>query len=415
MAKRWTILMVSLLGVFLLAACGGGSDGSGKDKEGEPNTQAGKDFTTVIARVGDVEITQAYFDDRYKMLTPDMQMRFSGDNWKQRFLNEIIDEVLLAKEAEKEKFDRDPEVQKKLEFARRNILVTAYTDWIKNHAEATEDEVQEYWEKNKEEFRGLSRILVFHIQCKDKNKIDQAYAKLEAGEQFERVAAEYDEGPESSPNNGLIGWINPDGYVLGVGYDKTFTDTAFALGYRKYSEPLYIKGNWHIILRGEKVKGKIPALDDVRDKVVEDLHPMATKDFYERKLKEIKKEVPVERYGEFRLVDADNAEQLYMRASDARNPYARIDYFSRLVEHFPDSEYADDSLFMMGFLRSEALGRPSDALRDFRRLMQNYPESEYVDDAQWMITNTGQLGLQKVGARDAQGLKNKINDIRSGQ
>ncbi len=407
--KRRTLKMAALAALLLLAACGGGkeeSTGSSAPAAG------GKDFTPVLAKVGDLEITKAYFDQRYKMLPPALQAKFSGDNWQKRFLNELIDEALLYQEAEKEKFDRDPEVQKQLDAQRRMILAQAYTHWIRENAQPTDEEIQEYWDRYKDEYRGLSRVLVSHIQCKDKKKIEEAYAKLRKGERFEKVATEYNEDPNTKDKNGLIGWINPGGFILGIGYNETFSDKAFSLAYHEYSKPLYIKGNWHIIYRGDKVEGEVPTLDEVRDRVIEDLRPGSIARFYNRRLKEIAQEFPVERYGEFRLTDADDPAQLYKRAAESNNPYARIDFYQQIVDNFPDSEYADDALFMIGFIHSEIMARPGDAVKDFRRLMMEYPDSEFVDDAEWMIENSGRLGKNKVDATDAQDLHGKIQGTR---
>jgi len=403
--------MVPLLSALLLAACGQGTKEGGQ-AQSQKSVTMGKDFTPVLARVGDIEITQAYFDRRYKMLTPALQAKFSGENWKQRFLDELIDEALLYQEAEKEKFDQDPEVQQQLDAQRRIVLVKAYTHWIKENAKPTEEEVQDYWNRYKEQYRGLSRALVSHIQCKDKAKIDEAYAKLKKGEPFERVAHEYNEDPNTKDTNGLIGWINPGGFILGVGYDKTFSDTAFSLGFHEFSEPMVIRGKWNIIYRGDKVEGKIPSLDEVHDRVVEDLRPGSIRRSYNRKLRELAKVFPVERFGEFRLTASDDPAELYQRGAEARNPYARIDFYQQIVDHFPDSEYADDALFMIGFLHSEALNRPADAVKDFRRLMQEYPESEYVDDAEWMVRNSGRLGGENIAAENAQDLQGKIQGVR---
>ena len=57
---------------------------------------------------------------------------------------------------------------------------------------------------------------------------------------------------------------------------------------------------------------------------------------------------------------------------------ARIDYYSRVVELYPEHERADDALFMQGFLWSEEYANVPAAARAFRR-----GASSPATDASW--------------------------------
>ena len=53
---------------------------------------------------------------------------------------------------------------------------------------------------------------------------------------------------------------------------------------------------------------------------------------------------------------------MYKRAAESNNPYARIDFYQQIVDNFPDSEYADDALFMIGFIHSEIMAPAAEKL-----------------------------------------------------
>jgi parvulin-like peptidyl-prolyl isomerase len=407
--SRWLIV---LAGGILLSACGGGK-GSDEDavSKAVEKTRA-KDFTKVIAKVGDMTIDQGYFDRRFAELSKERRQKFTGEGWRDRFLDQLIDETVAYHKALDEKYDQDPDVQLKLEMARRAILMKAYTDQIRADAVPTEEEIQNYYERNKEKYKPLDRLLVSHIACKDKSKIDEAYRKLKSGEKWEKVAHEYDEDPNSQPHEGLIGWINPKGFVIGVGFQQKFNDVAFSLGFREYSKPVEINGEWHIIRAGQKQEAKVPTLEQARDRVIADLRPYVARRHYAKVLKQLKKQYGVERFGDYKKTTAQTAEQLYQRAADVHDPQTRVAYYEQLADNFPDSDLADEALFMAGFICSEQLYQKHNAIKDFQRLLNDYPQSKYVDDATWMIQHSGTTGLGKEEEPSAQKIQQKIDTLK---
>ena len=79
MSKRILILMAAAIS---LIACGGAEDSGDSPSRRDQINRAGEDFTAVIAKVGDIEITQGYFDFRYELLSAQERGRFSGEDWK---------------------------------------------------------------------------------------------------------------------------------------------------------------------------------------------------------------------------------------------------------------------------------------------------------------------------------------------
>ncbi len=406
-----TLVPFLLLGLAL-NACSSGSDSTGGGSAGSSTTTS--DFTPVIAKVGDVEITQGYFDERYRQLPPASQARFSGEDWRTRFLDDLIEETLLYKQAIAEEYEQSPQVEAALEAAKRRIMVNAFAEHLKSTAMPPEDEILEHWELRKEEYRELDRVLVSHIRCEEKSKIDEAYAKLQSGVDFETVAREYDEDPNSRANKGLIGWINPGGFVLGVGYDERFTNIAFELQNQEWSEPVEFSGNWHIIRAGNKFEGEMPSFEDSRSRVIEDIRPRAVRREYDALIVDLEQRYEVSRFGEFQQGPPQTDAQLYQLAKEARNPYARVAYYDRLVERYPRSEHVDDSLFMLGFIWSEELVDAPFAAGYLQRLIEDYPDSPYVDDARWLMNNlAGRVrGLKDAGARDANQLQRNLGGYR---
>src|SRR5665648_667959 len=56
--------------------------------------------------------------------------------------------------------------------------------------------------------------------------------------------------------------------------------------------------------------------------------------------------------------------------------------FQQLVNDFPDSSYADDAQYYIGYINEKKLGYYIQALLEYQKLINNYPDSPYADNAQ---------------------------------
>ena len=61
--------------------------------------------------------------------------------------------------------------------------------------------------------------------------------------------------------------------------------------------------------------------------------------------------------------------------------------FQQLVNDFPDSQYADDAQYYIGYIYEKRLGYYIQALLEYQELINNYPGSSYADDAQLGVGN----------------------------
>ena len=70
---------------------------------------------------------------------------------------------------------------------------------------------------------------------------------------------------------------------------------------------------------------------------------------------------------------------IYYNMEDYNNA---ITTFQQLINDYPDSEYADDAQYYIGYINEKKLGYYIQALLEYQKLIDNYSNSEYADDAQ---------------------------------
>jgi len=64
-----------------------------------------------------------------------------------------------------------------------------------------------------------------------------------------------------------------------------------------------------------------------------------------------------------------------------------INTFAQLVNDYPESKYADDAQYYIGYINEKKLGYYIQALLEYQELINNYLDSPYADDAQLGIGN----------------------------
>lgn len=79
------------------------------------------------------------------------------------------------------------------------------------------------------------------------------------------------------------------------------------------------------------------------------------------------------------------AETLFREAEaelfDRQRPNRALELYSRVVERYPDSDYAAKALYAMAYIHENQVRDPQAALADYRKLAQEYPQSPYGKEA----------------------------------
>lgn len=144
---------------------------------------------------------------------------------------------------------------------------------IASDVEVTEQEVESYYQDNlaqytQQEQRRLSHILV-ETADNAEDKINQAKAKLDAGEDFAQVAKAFSTDTFSAENGGDLEWVE-----RGVMGDK-FDDAAFALAsVGEVTDVVETDFGFHIIklteLKAEEVKALAEVAQEIKDTIAQD-------------------------------------------------------------------------------------------------------------------------------------------------
>jgi peptidyl-prolyl cis-trans isomerase C len=326
----WRTHVVSaVLMVALLASCSGDKD--------DLQVNIG-----VAARVGDEKIMRDYADEIFEQLPENQKTDFKGKRGKADFVDKLIEEEIIYQEAIKQELQLDPEVKKKLRRAERSILVSEYfTRQILDKIEVSEEEIKRYYDEHQEEFLTRAIINAQHMFTADRKKAENWKRRLDAGENFAKIAKEESEDELTAPEGGNLGYFNPGGYVKFVGKSDRWSNAVNALAPKEISDIIEFEKGYSIVLVKSKRPESILPLSDVRTRIVDRFKSMQAKDVYDMEVVRLKQKVePVNYLREELVASLRTAEQLWELIQMEEDPYERIQYYRDIVNHYPDHKYA---------------------------------------------------------------------------
>ncbi|MBC7088298.1 MAG: peptidylprolyl isomerase [Tissierellales bacterium] len=250
------LLLISLVSLLLAGCSSAGSE-------------------EVVAKVNDVNITK---DELYDYLVSQ-----NGENaLNELILQKIIELELKENNIEVTQDQIDAEYQKavdsygseavmeqalayygftKDEF-RKNIKMNLSIEaLIEPSITITDEEIESYFNENKEDFNKPSQIKASHILVDSLDEANEILSKLNSGESFEDLAKEYSIDTVSAANGGDLGYFGEGEMV------EEFYNAAILLNVNEISEPVKSDYGYHIIKVTDKVEAKEAILEDSKEEI----------------------------------------------------------------------------------------------------------------------------------------------------
>ena len=346
----------------------------------------------VLARVGSTTITRGDFDDRLEQLPAQFKGQVSSPDQKRAFLDRMIEERVWLETSIQNGVEKRPEVQAQLENTRRDLLIRTYLSEAMAKAPAPSDSaIQAYYDGHLGEFMAEEQVKVRHIQVKDEKTAKQVQKELvKSGADFAALAKKYSVDAVTKDKGGDLGAVQKTGFFGSLGRQQALADTAFASPVGVVKGPIQTGLGWHFIEVTERIPAKARPLEEVTPLISRQMAQEGQQAFYQQSLAGAKAalHVSTDAAAVDSLVNAQkSAVDLFREAGEQPGPDDRIRAYRRVVELYPQDQYAPQALFMVGFVESEEKQDYDQADVAFRELIARYPNSELAASAQWMIDN----------------------------
>ena len=177
---------------------------------------------------------------------------------------EVIAREIFMQEAQKRGLDATPEYKAQIELARQTILIRELFAEFQKTSAVTDADVQAEYDKFVAA-NGGKEYRARHILVETKAQAEAILASLKKGGKFEDIAKKQSKDPGSGANGGDLDWAAPGNYV------KEFSDAMVALNKGQVSGPVQSQFGFHIIRLDDVREAQLPALEDVKPQIVQQM------------------------------------------------------------------------------------------------------------------------------------------------
>lgn len=154
--------------------------------------------------------------------------------------------------------------------------------------EITDEELQTYFEENKDSFGEAEQVKASHILVEDEATANEIKQKLADGADFGELAKEYSTDEGTKENGGELGFFAKGTMVT------EFDDVAFTLPVNEISDPVKTEYGYHIIKVEEKKEAKEANFDDSKTEIKDTLIEQKLETEYSTWLEGKKKDYDIE-------------------------------------------------------------------------------------------------------------------------
>jgi peptidyl-prolyl cis-trans isomerase C len=251
--SRNPLIGLVLAGTLALSACGrGGSD----ERPPEPGDRA-------VARVQDQTLWAS--DVKREAVAQGLigegePLDVTSDLFR-RVLDEVIDQKLLAREAERRGLDNSALAQRRLEATRERILGDMLVENVVNGA-ISDQAVQTLYQEQLRLARTSEEIRVRLILSRTKPEADAVIGILGQGASFEAVAQERSIDEATRFSGGDLGYSTAD--VMPQAYANALRDAPAG----STVGPFQTEGGWAVLRVEDRRRESPPTLDQARPQIV---------------------------------------------------------------------------------------------------------------------------------------------------
>lgn len=178
-------------------------------------TQSNEELSAALAKVDDITITVGELQEKLNRQSPYIRARYTSLEQKREFLDSLIRFEVLAKEATRRGFDKDPEVVRTMKQVMIQKLMKEEFETKMSPDSIPEADLKTYYDANLAEYVKPEEVRASAIIVKSKAQADRvaAEAKGEAGKTnkgFRDLVAKYSTHEETKGRGGDLRYFAAD-------------------------------------------------------------------------------------------------------------------------------------------------------------------------------------------------------------
>ena len=264
------VCVSSLLLVVLMASAAAATEAKSEPVKAEPSAAvaekaAAPDPETVLATVGSAEIKHKDVTAIIGRLDPQRAAMYDNEMGRRAILEELVNMELFSLLGAELGVEKDPKFIETMNEVRKDVTRQFAVEAIMKDVAVSDEEIAEFYEKHKENFKIPETVRASHILVADEDEMKKVRADLDAGMSFEDAARKHSSCP-SKEQGGDLGFFSKEQMV------PEFGNAAFAMKVGDVSaEPVKTQFGLHLIKLVDKKEASVRPLEEVRAQLTESL------------------------------------------------------------------------------------------------------------------------------------------------
>jgi peptidyl-prolyl cis-trans isomerase C len=293
--KTWFFL----LSCVLLAACGRGRKSS-PEESGPLKGQNPADLKEAVAKIDNLVITVGEFQSRLNQQSPYIRARYTSLERKKEFLDNMIRFEVLAREAQKKGYDKDPEVQRTMKQVMIQKLMKDEFDNRVKLEDIKDDECLAFYKQHNDEYNKPEEVRVSDIFTKEKKKADEVArevnGKAKAGiidnAVFRELVTQRTEDAKAKEQGGDLRYFTE----TSTEYPKDLVKASFALKDvgNFTAQPIKAGEGYHVLMLTGRRKALVRTFEEVKRQIQNRLYRDKRTEAMEKFVKDLQKDAGVQ-------------------------------------------------------------------------------------------------------------------------
>jgi peptidyl-prolyl cis-trans isomerase C len=178
-----------------------------------------------------------------------------------RIKDNLIVREVLAQEAAKKGFDKNPDVLMQIDMQRQEVLINTFLqDYMKTHP-ITEDAMKKEYDQVKAKSGG-KEYKAHHILVETEDEAKQIIDQLKNGGDFEKIAADKSKDTGSKGRGGNLDWSLSSRYVPAFGQALVKLKKG-----QTTDKPVKTRFGWHVIRLDDVRSAKFPTFEQAKTQI----------------------------------------------------------------------------------------------------------------------------------------------------
>lgn len=239
--------------------------------------------------LAEVNGKKIYEDDVFHLLAGiEDKQRFNSKEGFNILSDELVNQELILQNAKENNFEQEEEFIERLEEVKNDMLKNYAMHKIFNEVTINDDEVLDYYNKNKDTLFSPTTYTASHILVEDEKEANKILDEIANGLDFAKAAKKYSIDP-SKDNGGSLGTF-PKGVMV-----AEFQEGLDKLSIGEVSKPVKSQFGYHLIKLDDK-KVNEQNFEEIKDNVRSTYEMIKKQEKYLELVNDLYKESEVKKY-----------------------------------------------------------------------------------------------------------------------